>query len=133
VGPHREDLGHEYQSDDCKFGRIAEDTAGELLRRTGTGGCQCVLCRGRRREIERRHRVWMLLTNIGHASYHSQVLRVNVQCTSSAHLVSSIWRTNARASSKEEAAAAKSKESARALPTGSAAAHAPVAGARGCV
>jgi hypothetical protein len=66
----------EYQSEDHDFGRIAEDQAGQLLRRTGACGCQCVLCPGRRHEIERRDRVWMLVASIGGASYHSEVLRV---------------------------------------------------------
>lgn len=65
----------EYQSEDHDFGRITEDTAGQLLRRTGARGCQCVLCPGRRHEIERRDRVWMLITNIG-ASDHDEMLRV---------------------------------------------------------
>jgi hypothetical protein len=47
-----------------------------LLRRTGAWGFQCVLCPGRRHEIERRDRVWMLVASIGGASYHSAVLRV---------------------------------------------------------
>jgi ArsR family transcriptional regulator len=73
---HKGAQGDDYQSDDHDFGRIAEDTAGQLLRRTGACGCQCVLCPGRRHEIERRDRVWMLVTNVGGASYHSEVLRV---------------------------------------------------------
>jgi hypothetical protein len=66
----------EYQSEDHDFGRIAQDTAGQLLRRTGAWGCQCVLCPGRRHEIERRDRVWMLVASIGVASYHRAVLRL---------------------------------------------------------
>jgi hypothetical protein len=74
-GPHKE-KGHEYQSDDHEFGPIGEDTAGQLLRRTGACGCQCVLRPGRRGEIKRRDRVRMLVTKNRGASYHDEVLRV---------------------------------------------------------
>lgn len=69
--------GHEFQTEDHEFGPIAEDAAGQLLRRTGACGCQCVLCPGRRSEIDRRDRVRMLVTNIAAASYHDALLRVN--------------------------------------------------------
>lgn len=68
--------GHEFQSDDHEFGPIAEDTAGQLLRRTGASGCQCVLCPGRRGEIERRDGVRMFVS-IAAASYHDAMLRVS--------------------------------------------------------
>ena len=35
-----------------------------------------MLCPGRRHEIERRDRVWMLVASIGGASYHRAVLRL---------------------------------------------------------
>jgi hypothetical protein len=53
-----------------------EDAAEQLLRRTGACWCQCVLRPGRRSEIDRQDRVRMLVTNVGGASYHSEVLRV---------------------------------------------------------
>lgn len=67
---------NEYQSDDHEFGGTVEDTAGQLLRRTGACWCQCVLRPGRRCEVDGRERMRLRLRSDSEDDAQDTVLRL---------------------------------------------------------